>query len=226
MVVTMVQIQPGLFIHSATAAQRAPASAARRILSSFLKQSAPGVPVAGVLAAQAGYTPLDVLPHASLMQYTVKAGYAVTLRSGEGGYIVGTQSDVTVPTIAAHATLPRYDVLYIVQPDYEKSETGEARIDVVNGTAASTPTVPSLPAGALELGRKLVPAGATNTTTGTAISNKPAKTGVNVESITVSQISDPQNLDAAKIGGRKITVNNTGTAPSSPAVGDVWVDYS
>lgn len=222
----MVQIPPGIAINSATAGQRTPPSAFRRLWSTMWKQTAPGVPVAGILPAQAGYNPLDVLPHASLMQYTVKAGYAATLRAGEGGYFVGTPIDVTVPTAAAHATLPRIDRIYIVQPDYEKAETGEARIDVVNGTADSSPSVPALPAGALELGRKLVPAAAANTTTGTPISDKPSQIQLNIGSISASQISDPQNIDAGKVGGKKITINNTGVAPATPAVGDAWVDWS
>lgn len=41
---------------------------------------------------------------------------------------------------------------------------------------------------------------------------------------TASQISDPQNLDVGRIGGRRITVATS--APSSPAVRDVWIDYS
>lgn len=42
---------------------------------------------------------------------------------------------------------------------------------------------------------------------------------------TAAQITDPLNLNVGKINGRKITVSNSG-APSSPAVGDVWIDYS
>lgn len=221
----MVQIQPGIAINSDVEGQRTPPSAFRRIFSTLFGQTAPGVPVGGVIPAQAGYVPLDVLPHASLMQYTIKAGYAVTLRSGEGGYIVGSHQDVTVTTVAAHASLSRYDVLYIVQPDYEKAEMGEARIDVANGDAASSPTVPSLPAGALELGRKLIGPGVTNTTSGAAISNKPATVKLNVGSVLAAQVADPENLDVGKINGKAITVNATGVAPSSPAVGDMWVDY-
>lgn len=220
----MVTIEPGIAINSPVEGQRTPPSAFRRIWSTLLKQTAPGVPVSGVLAAQDGYTPLDVLPSATLMQYTVKAGYAVTLRAGEGGYIVGSYQDVTVSTDPAHASLARYDRIYIVQPDYEKSETGNARIDVVVGTPSSTPGLPDLPTGALELGRKLVPSGATNTTSGTAISNKPSVVALNVGTISASQISDPLNLSVGRIRGKRIDVQTT--APSSPAVGDVWVDYS
>lgn len=43
--------------------------------------------------------------------------------------------------------------------------------------------------------------------------------------ITANQISDQQNINAGKISGRRVTVSNTG-APSSPAVGDVWIDWS
>lgn len=45
-------------------------------------------------------------------------------------------------------------------------------------------------------------------------------------SITAAMISDQQNINAGKLSGRKFTVNNTGTAPASPAFGDVWIDFS
>lgn len=220
----MVQIPPGIAINSAVEAQRNPPSAFRRIFSSLFVQSAPGRPLAGVIPAQAGFNPLDVTGDADSMVYHVNAGYAITLRDGEGGYIVGTPDPVDVPTAPAHSTLPRIDRIYIVQPDYEKAEVGEARIDVVNGTAAQNPTPPDLPAGALELGRKRVDAGASNTNLGVAISDKPGLVALNIRSISASQISDPLNLNVGRINGSKISVSLS--APSSPAVGDVWVDYN
>uniref|UniRef100_A0AAU6R6J7 Tail fiber protein n=1 Tax=Micrococcus phage Kurnik TaxID=3092208 RepID=A0AAU6R6J7_9CAUD len=43
--------------------------------------------------------------------------------------------------------------------------------------------------------------------------------------ITASMISDQQNINAGRLNGRRFTVSNTG-APSAPAVGDVWIDWS
>jgi hypothetical protein len=223
----MVAIAPGLAVNSPNTAQRAPASSMRRILAALLRQTAPGVPVAGVLNAQEGsYVPLEVLTSSSEMKYVVRAGYAVTTRTGQGAYILGTPDQLDIPTATGHSTLSRIDRVYIVQPDYELSETGDPRIDVVQGTPASTPSLPALPTGALELGRKLVPAGAGNTALGTAITNPPARTSINIGSVSASQITDPENINAGKISGKKITVNFNGSAPSSPSVGDIWVDGS
>lgn len=220
----MVEILTGLAINSPVEADRTPPISFRQILAQLLQQTAAGTPVVGILPAPG--TPLAVQGHATLMQYTVKAGWAVTTRAGKGAYIVGTITDVVVPTAAAHATLPRIDRIYIVQPDPELSESGKARIDVVNGTPASTPTVPALPTGALELSRKTIAAGATNTNAGAAFSNQAALTGLNIGAIAAAAISDPQNINAGRVNGVKITSSGTGVAPAGPAVGDLWADWS
>jgi hypothetical protein len=220
----MVNILTGLAINSDVPGERTPPISFRMILASLLQQTAAGAPVPGILPAPG--TPLAVLGSASAMSYTVKAGYAVTTRASKGAYVVGTPTDVTVPTAAAHSTLPRIDRIYIVQPDPELSETGVARIDVVNGTPASTPTVPALPAGALELARKTIAAGATNTNAGAAMTDQAATTALNIGKIAASAINDPLNLNVGKINGSKITSKGDGIAPTSPAVGDIWVDWS
>lgn len=40
-----------------------------------------------------------------------------------------------------------------------------------------------------------------------------------------SRVLNQQNINAGRISGQKITSSNTG-APSSPAIGDMWVDWS
>lgn len=220
----MVEILTGLAINAPLEADRTPPISFRQILASLLKQTAAGVPEVGIIPAPG--TPLAVQGHASLMQYVVKAGWAVTTRAGKGAYIVGTIADVTIPTAAAHATLPRIDRIYIVQPDPELSETGKARIDVVNGTPASSPTVPALPTGALELARKTIAAGATNTSIGAAFTNLAGMTGLNLGPITAASITDQQNINAGRVNGVKITSSGTGIAPAGPAVGDLWADWS
>lgn len=242
----MVAIPTGLAINTPTPGDRTTAAGFRKILAFLFAQSSPGTPTPGVLYAGASATPLDVLPSASTMTYTVKAGMAVTARAGQGAYLVGSVIDVTVSTAAADGTNPRWDRVYIVQPDPELSEVGVARIDVVNGTPGASPTLPALPTGALELGRKLIGPGVTNTNDGTAISDKAARTvlgaGINWADVlnkpstftpaahthTVADITDlATNGNVAKVDGKRIKVATS--QPATPGggwtVGDVWIDY-
>lgn len=242
----MVNIPTGLAINSAVEADRTPPSSFRRILATLFKQSAPGAPDTGIIAGPG--TPLDVAENGAAMQYEVSAGYAITSRAGQGAYIVGTPTAVSVPTSVGHGTYARYDRIYIVQPDPELSEAGVARIDVVQGVAAASPTLPALPTGALELGRKLVPAGAANTGTdeGSApgITNKAPTTSLRVSytqltdvpasftpsahTHTVADLTDlSTNGNAARVGGKKITVQTAATADPTVGntTGDLLVEY-
>jgi hypothetical protein len=180
------------------------------------------------------------------MSYTVKAGYAVCTRAGQGAYLLGTLVDVVVPTSAADATNDRYDVLYIFQPDPELADTGVARIDVAVGTPSASPATPAVPTGSLVLGRKLVVHGSSNTSTGTAIDQLPSLTGLNVtwdalggkpasfppsahsaslvtSGTLPSAVSVAGNLSSGLVQGKKITISQT--APTSPAVGDLWISW-
>lgn len=185
---TEVTIPTGLAINSNTSSERATPNDFRRAFAALFKQSAPGVVVAGIIPAP--NNPLGVQTSASAMTYHVNPGFALTTRSGGGAYINGTNdpSGVTLTPPVGNATQPRYDRIFIVQPDPELSETGVSRIGVVSGTPASSPTLPALPTGALELARKLVPAGASNTSTGTGLTNLPTTTALNV-AVTVDDVS-------------------------------------
>lgn len=230
-----VTVPTGAFINTAVSGDRTTASGLRRVFAALLAQSAAGVPTPGILAL-AGLTPLDIVTSASVMTYNVLAGFAVTSRTNQGAYIVGSLSESLVDVAVGDASNPRIDRIYIVQPDPELAEAGVARIEVVQGTPGANPSLPAIPAGALELGRKLVPAGASNTNAGTPISNKAALTGLNVlasqvggltvlldakaalsHTHTASQVTDlSTNGNAARVGGVKITVQTTATAdPSS-----------
>lgn len=209
----MVTIPTGLAINTATVSDRANALSFRRILGALFKQTSAGNPVAGIMPGP--NTPLDVQTSPTSMQYYVKAGYAVTARTNQGAYLVGNQADVTLPVSVGNATNPRYDRIYIVQPDPELGETGQARIDVVQGTPAAAPSVPALPTGALELGRKLVPAGASNTGTGTAVSNK----APNVGFAWAAQISDVAGLQTALDNMDNLISTRIAAAVPSPTTG-------
>lgn len=197
----MVTIPTGLAINASDPTARTTASGFRQVLATIFKQNAVGSPTVGIIPAPGN--PLLVTTRSD-MTYDVAAGFAVTTRSGQGAYLVGTPTAVNVTTTAGDASNPRYDRLYIVQPDPELSETGFARIDVAIGTPAATPSLPSLPTGALELARKLVPAGATNTNSGTALTNYATKTTLNL-SATIADISGLQSaLDGKMANGSSV----------------------
>lgn len=220
----MVTILTGLAINSDEDSERTPPISFRQILATLFEQTAAGVPVPGIIPAPG--TPLLVSGKPSAMEYLVKAGWAVTTRTGQGAYIVGSLTDITLTATPAHATLNRIDRIYIVQPDPELTESGLARIDVATGTPSGSPVAPSIPAGALELGRKSITSGSTNTQQGSPYSNLAPFTRLNLGPILAASITDQQNIDAGKINGKRITSNNTGIAPASPAVGDLWADWS
>lgn len=242
----MVSIQTGLAINTAVAVDRTIAQAFRRVLASLVLQSAPGAPTAGVLAIS-GQTPLTVTLDGSSMKYVVSAGYAVTTRSGQGAYIVGTPTAVEITGVAVgDGTNPRIDRIYIVQPDPELAESGVARIDYVQGTPSASPALPALPTGALELGRVQIPAGAANTAAAGSVTNPAPTTGLNVLASQVSglqalldakantshthtsaQISDLSTAgNAYRTGGKRWISQPTGSGtPAGLSVGDVVVEY-
>ena len=170
-----VSIPTGLSINSAVAADRTSAQGMRRVLALLFKQSAPMVPTAGRL----GVDHLVVSARGD-MKYDISAGGAATTRTSQGVYLVGNVSAVTIDTDAASGTNPRIDRIYIVQPDPELSETGVARIGVVCGVPAASPTLPALPAGALELRRKLIGPTATATNQGAAFTDQAPVTGLSL----------------------------------------------
>lgn len=202
----MVTIPTGLAINTSVSGDRTIPSAFRKIMASLFKQDLPGHPIVGIIPAP--NNPLLVIQSASAMSYTINAGFAVTARDGQGAYIVGFDGTaITLATTAASATYPRYDVIYIVQPDPELTESGVARVDVVHGTASASPAKPAIPTGAMELAYKIIPAGATNTSTGTAITNSATQVSLNT-------------TDDTTVSGHKIIFSQTD--PGAVADGTVW----
>lgn len=183
----MVTVAAGLVIDLNTSGQGTTASGFRRALAALFRQTSPGVAQAGRLGADQ----FLVSGSSSGMSYNVSGGGLVIVRSAAGGaYLVGMPSAVSLPAPAANATNPRIDRIYALQPDPALDGLGvsvDLIIDVAVGTPAATPVAPSLPAGALELGRKQIAAGASNTQQGAAFTNIAPITGVNVGLISVAQ---------------------------------------
>lgn len=107
------------------------------------------------------------------MSYDVRALTAVTSRGATAGAVLLTNDAVfNVVTTAAPGSNSRYDHVYLWPREFSIDGTdSNPVIGVVNGTAAASPTVPSLAAfpGAISLATILVPAGVTATNSGTTI---------------------------------------------------------
>jgi len=107
------------------------------------------------------------------MAYSV-AGYtcATTRGVSSGAVIGGNDGALSVSTSAAPGSNSRYDVVYHWHREFSLDGTdSNPVIGVIQGTAAASPTVPSLAAfpGAIALATILVPAGVTATNSGTTI---------------------------------------------------------
>lgn len=107
------------------------------------------------------------------MAYDVRAFTIATQRSSSQGVVKwGNDATVTVSTTAAPGSNSRYDSVIAFHRDFAAGDANsDPLLTVVQGTAAASPTPPSLAAypGAIELARILVPAGVTATNSGTTI---------------------------------------------------------
>jgi hypothetical protein len=117
-----------------------------------------------------------IVSGAANMSYNVAAFTAVLTRGATAGTVLmANDATYNVVTTAAPGSNSRYDVVYVWAREFSIDGTdSNPVIGVVQGTAAASPTVPSLAAfpGAIELARILVPSGVTATNSGTTITQK------------------------------------------------------
>lgn len=132
----------------------------RRLTMGRWARSALGVPRVGVIPTHTN--PL-VTARAS-MGYDVAAFHALTSRTSAGAEEIANDATTIVTTTTAPGANSRIDVIWV------RSQfviLGDANNDVVfgvtQGTAAVSPTKPSIPAGALELATATIPSTATTT---------------------------------------------------------------
>jgi hypothetical protein len=107
----------------------------------------------------------------SNMSYNVSGGVAVISRGASTGpYLAALDGSTNVTTTAAPGSGSRYDVIYIQVNDVEQGDADSHTVlGVVQGTESGSPSEPSVPTGALRIGKALVPSGATRTDTGVTI---------------------------------------------------------
>lgn len=109
------------------------------------------------------------------MSYDVAAFEAAICRARTKGTSFPTNdSVVNVTTTAAPGSNSRIDIIYLQQQEVSEGDGAtQAVVGVVQGTAASSPSAPTLPDGAIELARAVVPAGITATTSATITQTAP-----------------------------------------------------
>lgn len=101
----------------------------------------------------------------STMAYNVSAGMAICSRGASDGFTEAYWSGGATPTVEANASSnPRIDVIWITAHDMSQGDTDNfVTIGVTKGTAAASPSAPTIPTYATEVARMLLPGGSTTT---------------------------------------------------------------
>jgi len=146
------------------------------------------------------------------MAYSVRAFTAALSRGAtDGAVFLANDGAVTVTTTAAPGSNSRIDIIYVWQRDYAADGTNsDPVIGVVQGTAAASPTAPSLAAfpGAVELGRATVSAGATAT---------------NGAGVTISQTAPFTAMAGGIVAARTATERDGYVPASADLTAKCWV---
>lgn len=107
------------------------------------------------LAARSGIRPGPAGLETSLAGSTisVSAGVAAVYMASQGVYRVGMRTAWSGTLTAAHATLPRIDLVYLRVWDHSVDAGGLTTADAVYlaGTASATPSAPAIPAGQIAM---------------------------------------------------------------------------
>lgn len=136
----------------------------RRMLAAFTHNGAPGIITGLGVSGTSGWA------------YQVAAGWVATRRSTTDGLnIWSNDAPISVATTPAPGSGSRIDRIYALHNDIDQGDaTSEPEIGVVQGTASGSPSAPALPTGAIEIARKVVAAGDTDTSSGAAVSSSDA----------------------------------------------------
>lgn len=126
----------------------------RLILAGLIARSAAGVPRLGVIPVHTS----PLVTGTAGMAYSVAAFYGVSSRNGTGIELVANDGPASVATDAAPGSNSRIDVIWwrCRFGLYSDSLPYTAEFGVTKGTAALTPTKPSIPSGASELATAVV----------------------------------------------------------------------
>lgn len=105
----------------------------------------------------------------SALSYKITSGVAVCSKGSSDGNTLAYYEGGTVATTANTASNPRIDVIWITSHDVTQGDSDNlVTIGVTKGTAAASPTEPSIPSYATKLAAMKMPANATTTASATA----------------------------------------------------------
>lgn len=128
----------------------------------------------GILAITQTGSPSMAVVVASGLAYVPGSANAV-----QGTYVCQNDANVTLSVTAAHATLPRLDIVVAqVEDAFYAGAVNAWKLAVIAGTPASSPVVPSSPANSLTLAEVLVPAAASSISNANITDRRPFVAGV------------------------------------------------
>lgn len=185
----------------------------RLALAALVAENAPGAPRSGIMAQSADNPQTVVAASASSMVYNVAPFEAVINRTAsEGVYIVTGTGTTNVATDPSPGTGSRWDIIYVKQNDTDKGDANNlAVLDVAKGTAATSPTKPGIPTGAMALAEARIYAGTTAASGGsntlTQLHNWTAARGA---PIPVKSLADRQTITAPQVGQAVIRLDCEG----------------
>lgn len=137
---------------------------ARVMLMGLITANANGSPRAGILG---GANPSIVSALPSMNVAIAPAEFVTTKGRADGVAIFGNDGTVNVPIDTAPPSNSRIDVIYVKHNDDTTGDSDAFPVfGVAKGTAAASPTKPSIPTGALELATLRVYSGTTATNGG------------------------------------------------------------
>jgi len=109
------------------------------------------------------------------MSYAVAPGMAICSKGASDGFTEAYYSGGSTPPVEANASSnPRVDVVWVTSHDASQGDADNlVTVGVTSGTAAATPSAPSIPTDATELATMLLPGGATSTGSAVVMSSGP-----------------------------------------------------
>ena len=196
-------------------------------LRSLVTLQVDGTPKTGISSYWNSLFPVSAT---ATMNVSVGTFAAVAARDG-GAVLLSNDGPVNVLLDPAPVANSRIDLIYAKQNDSSSTVTVPDANDlpvigVVKGTAASSPTKPALPVGAVELGSVLVPAGVTATNQDGVVINRPTQfTAANGAPVPFLSLADLNNwalaggFQLAEVIADSSNTNNNGLYLSIPGIG-------
>jgi hypothetical protein len=184
----------------------------RLALEALLATSAVSLGTTSVVRFTDGNDLKVVATGPATMNVIVKAGGGFvegTENVAQGAYFVFNDADVTLAIAAANATNPRLDaVVFTVRDSFYSGANNDSLLQVIQGTAAASPVLPTLPNNSMLLGQVSIPANATTIPTGNITDRRVRLSPIQrASNSAVAQVTTTSLTNVGLAGGPTVTVN-------------------